>query len=458
MLNRQRERAPLWPTHMKRVVPRPATCRVVSATGIVCLLLLAGCAATPKAPRLTEQQRQLNVQSFDYVWTTIRDKHFDPELGGLDWEALRAELRPKVEQATTMPPARGAMTDMLDRLGQSHFAIIPAELYTDMEDPDATGPREAVTGIDVRVLEGHALVTSVDPGSGASEAGVKPGWEITRIGKKDTAPILARLDEEFEGKTFKDLVLARAVMGRMKGELGDTVSVGFVDGEKRAVDLELTLGEPKGRRVQFGNLPPLQVWIETTRIDDEIGYIAVGSFFDPAYVMAEFNQAMQSFMDAKGVIIDIRGNLGGIGGMAMGMAGWFVDRKGLHLGTTYLRNNELKFVVFPRPLTYSGPVALLVDGLSASTSEIFAGGLKDLGIARVFGARTAGAALPSQIEKLPNGDGFQYAIADYISQGGETLEGNGVTPDVEIAPTRETLLRGEDPVKQAAVAWIRGTK
>ena len=65
-------------------------------------------------------------------------------------------------------------------------------------------------------------------------------------------------------------------------------------------------------------------------------------------------------------------------------------------------------------------------------------GLKDLGRARIFGTRTAAAALPSLFEKLPNGDGFQYAIANYISEGGKPLEGLGVTPDVETPITRDS--------------------
>jgi carboxyl-terminal processing protease len=121
------------------------------------------------------------------------------------------------------------------------------------------------------------------------------------------------------------------------------------------------------------------------------------------------------------------------------------------------RDTEVKFVVSPRAETFKGPVAILIDGLSASTSEILAGGLQGLGRARVFGSQSAGAALPSAIEKLPNGDGFQYAFANYVSEGGGVLEGSGVTPDVELTPTRAQLLEGKDPVLEAAVEWIRGS-
>jgi len=193
-------------------------------------------------------------------------------------------------------------------------------------------------------------------------------------------------------------------------------------------------------------------------IDQNIGYIAFNGFLDPINVMPAFNNAMKSFMDADGLIIDIRGNPGGVGDMAMGMAGWLVAEKNRRLGTLYMRDNELKVVVNPRANTYTGPVVIIVDGLSTSCSEIFSGGLKDLGRARIFGSRTGGAALPSIIEKLPNGDGFQYAFANYRSEGGEVLEGAGVTPDEEVVPTREALLQGRDLVLETAVAWIRSQK
>jgi carboxyl-terminal processing protease len=81
--------------------------------------------------------------------------------------------------------------------------------------------------------------------------------------------------------------------------------------------------------------------------------------------------------------------------------------------------------------------------------------LQDLGRARIFGTRTAGAALPSIVVKLPNGDGFQYAFANYISADGEALEGAGVEPDQPAPPSRDALLNGGDPALDAALEWIR---
>jgi carboxyl-terminal processing protease len=100
-------------------------------------------------------------------------------------------------------------------------------------------------------------------------------------------------------------------------------------------------------------------------------------------------------------------------------------------------------------------VAVLVDGLSMSGSEVFAAALQDMGRARIFGSRTAGAVLGSTVERLPNGDRFQYAFSDYVSATGRRLEGHGVVPDIAVSLTRDALLKGSDPVIEAAVEWIR---
>ena len=181
-------------------------------------------------------------------------------------------------------------------------------------------------------------------------------------------------------------------------------------------------------------------------------------FLDLLRVMQFFGNAVEQCAKCDGIIVDVRGNVGGIGAMAMGMSGWFISKPGQRLGTMTMRSATLNFVVNPRLGAYSGPLAILVDGLSASTAEIFAGGLQDLGRARVFGTRTAAAALPSIITRLPNGDGFQYAVANYVSASGRPLEANGVIPDAEVRSTRETLLTGRDAVLDAALDWIRAQK
>ena len=103
---------------------------------------------------------------------------------------------------------------------------------------------------------------------------------------------------------------------------------------------------------------------------------------------------------------------------------------------------------------FSRPLAIVVDGGSASTSEIFAGGMQKLGRATVVGRRTAGAALPAHLIKLPNGDRFMYAVADFLGPDGKTIEGVGVPPDREIPIDRDLIADRRDPDLATAVEFI----
>ncbi len=104
---------------------------------------------------------------------------------------------------------------------------------------------------------------------------------------------------------------------------------------------------------------------------------------------------------------------------------------------------------------FAGPLAILIDGMSVSTSEIFAGGMQAIGRARVFGETSAGQALPAGTYQLPDGDVLMHVIADFRAPGGTRIEGRGVIPDVPVVPDRQRLLSGLDPVLDAAVQWIR---
>ncbi len=415
-------------------------------------LPLAACAALALA--LTPEQRQLNIDSFEQVWKTVRDKHWQVKPAGLDWQAVHDELRPAIEKADSMEAARAVMNDMLGRLHQTHFGIVPAELYADVGGESQAHDR--TTGLDVRVVESQVLVTSVETGSPAASAGVQRGWQIVQIAGVDLAPVVATLNETYGKSSLREIMLRRAILSRLEGDGGQPVKVGFLDGANQPVTKNLARAKPKGTLTQFGYLYPSYVWFDASRVGGgNIGYVSFNMFLDPARLMNLFGEAVTSCMQCDGFIVDVRGNPGGLGAMAMGMAGWFIDRPDQRLGTLYMRDTTLKFIVNPRAKTFAGPLAILVDGASASTSEILAEGLKDLGRARVFGSRTAAAALPSMFEKLPNGDGFQYAVANYISEGGQPLEGLGVTPDVETPLTRRALLEGKDPALDAAIAWIQ---
>jgi carboxyl-terminal processing protease len=402
--------------------------------------------AAPIFAQLTAEQKRLNLESFEKVWTTIRDQHWEQKPGGLDWDAIHAEYLPKMQQTETMDQARAVLRDMLGRLHQTHFAILPRDLYDNLNGPVAGAAGTGMPGFEIRVIDGHVIVSE--------GPAVPAGWELIRAGGVEMAALLAKLRGD---PSIHELQLYRAVAAELIGPVGSTREYTFLDESNVRVTRELRCLAPRGRFAGFGNLPPVPVWFESRRIGNA-GYIRFNWFLDLVRLMTQFGDAVERCSECDGLVIDLRGNLGGIGAMAMGMAGWLVDKPGQRLGTMYMHGATLNYTINPRVQAYTGPVAILVDGLSASTAEIFAQGLKDIGRARVFGARTAAAALPSVIIRLPNGDGFQYAVANYISEGGRALDGNGVVPDVEVRLTREALLAGHDPALDTALEWIRKQK
>ncbi len=435
--------------------------------GVVSLWCDCVLAAPAGAPAADDELQTKNLKSFETVWTIIRDKHFDPTLGGLDWQAIHDEFRPKIEQSASVAQCRRQLQQMIGRLGQSHFAIIPGDIYDairkdEAEDKaDATKPKKKsgrdTPGFDVRVVDGHVLVVKVDDEHASARLGIRPGWEVLQVGGEDMPALVQKTQKAVKSKHL-GLELSRAVAQRLQGRAGDKIKVVFRDGQDTEVPLQVPLTKPKGTASTFGNLPTVYVTYESRKIDKTIGYFYLSMFFDPPRVLKALEESVRENLQSDGFIVDLRGNPGGLGAMAMGVGGWFMQKPEQKLGTMTTREGALNFVLFPRAQTFDGPLAILVDDMSASTSEILAGGLQDLKRARVFGTRTAGAALPSTFVLLPNGDRFQYAFASYVSVGGKALEGNGVTPDIVVTPTREALLAGGDPVLNAAVEWIRGEK
>lgn len=414
-------------------------------------------------------RRARNTETFDAVWTIVRDSHWDPERTGATWDAVRDELRPKAEAAADQDALRAVLMEALARLGQSHFTIIPAELSS--AAPDAARLREGRSGATLwfaprggKPGEWDAIVCAVEPGSPAEAAGIAPGMTVQRIGDRVLGERLPAGDGLERGER------AQIATALASGEPGSSAVWRIVPREGEPRDVTVTYAADERPRSTFGALPPLPTELTWRHLDEtererwgagnhEIGLIAFSVWLIP--VAKPFDTAMDTLRESDGIIIDVRGNPGGIGAMAMGIAGHFTDEP-RNLGEMRSRDATLNFATNPRRVgaagqpvePYAGPLAILVDESTASTSEIFAGGLQHLGRAKVFGRRTAGAALPAIMTPLPNGDVFLHAIADYRLPDGAALEATGVRPDNAHPYDAAHYAREGDPALAEAVRWI----
>lgn len=397
-------------------------------------------APPPADPRLTA-----DLASFDEMWQKVADTFWDPNYDGVDWNAVRTELRPKVEASKSRDEARKVMAEALRRLGKTHFGIAPSDDATPGAPADDAEP-----GVELRILDHEVVIVGTEPDSPAAKSRLKPGMVVEAVNDVALAPVIAAAAKEKSSLT--PLFQVRAVMNLVRGGADSKVSL-RIKGEKAPVELARV---HIGRTASLGNLGNAPLIYEARMLDKSTAYLRLSIFLDPATVMPQIEKDLTTFASARGLIIDLRGNPGGIGGMAMGITGYLVDVAGQKLGTMQLRGSSLDFVINPQVVQFRGRVAVLIDELSASTSEILAGGLQDLHRARIFGRTSPGAALPSVIDKLPNGDRFQHAIANYTSTGSKVLEGAGVTPDVIVPLDLKTLRGKQDPVIAAATRWIAG--
>ena len=182
--------------------------------------IVALAAAAAGAAELTPSERQANIDSFEYVWKTVRDRHWEARPGGLDWQAVHDELRPKVEKAPSTAEAREVIAGMLDRLHQTHFGVFPSEVYKEFDSP---GAADGETGIDVRVLEGHAIVTGVDPDSPVSRGRLCPkgsaSLQLTTGGAREyRVKYRGRYEKkgvDLDLDTAMDMIAERVIAGRL---------------------------------------------------------------------------------------------------------------------------------------------------------------------------------------------------------------------------------------------------
>jgi carboxyl-terminal processing protease len=278
-------------------------------------------------------------------------------------------------------------------------------------------------------------------------------------------PAFGGVDWEQARRDFRPRVVAaaspddaRRVMREMLARLGQSHFVILSDAE--AVEGAAAPEPVGGTVVQFGNLPALTVRTDVRELATPEGRRAgfIGFNVWMAAIDDPVARAVDRFRALDGIVLDLRGNPGGLAVMMSGIAGHFFPEPVL-LGRMRTRQGDLEFRANPRIATpegrrvvpFGGRLAILVDARTGSTSECFAGALQDLGRARLFGQRTMGQALPAVTKQLPTGDVFLHAIGTFTTSTGRVLEGQGLRPEVEVTP------RGAAPDDAAlaeALRWI----
>lgn len=395
---------------------------------------------------------QIRQKTFDRVWSIVNERHFDPTFGGVDWKKVGESYKPLALAAKTNQEFHAVLNQMIGELNQSHFSI-----YTPEGEQELTKCNDGIVGADIKIVENKVLVTRIESNSPAEKAGLKTGFEIVKIDNRSIPEILLPVETSFTGRklsdTLKQTYRERSLNRLLCGKPETIIKVEALNKQSKSQSFSLTRTAYKGEidKVAEG-LPPFKLLFEAKRLPSNIGYVSFNVWLPKQ--ANRVRDAIVSMRDTKGIIIDLRGNSGGQGNLVNTVGGvLFSDR--VSFGKTKTRYGGYDFWVIPQEKIYDGKIVILTNNGTGSTSEIFAGGMKDLARAEIIGERTAGAVLPATIEKLPTGANFMYAVADYRTPNGVLLEGRGVEPDIEVKLTRPSLLDGRDLQMEAAIRELR---
>ena len=409
------------------------------------------------------------LTSFDQVWDQVRTQYFDFERIESEWHLARETLRPQAAETQSIEQLRALLAELLGLIGESHFGIVPAEwmnrLATLNEAAGHTGQGSAASsGLRVRLVGDQVLISDVLDGRPAARAGIRRGWLLEAVNDKAIAEILASIDDtDEEARTRARQLLEFALHERLAfPDDGRELSLRLIDPAGERQERQVTPTAAGIALVQLGQLPPMPFEFDLGAIETDDHCVTILRF---SSWVPQLNQALEQqrerLLACPGLIIDLRGNPGGVMSTMVNLAADLVSEP-IVLGQLMRADGHVDFRVMPRRVAMdgtrlqpiSGPVANLIDSLSASTSEMFASGMQAAGRARVFGETSAGMALPAQLLRLASGDSLMYAFADYRDGAGRRIEGQGVTADEVVALTPATLSDPSSPVLQAALHWI----
>jgi carboxyl-terminal processing protease len=420
---------------------------------IATVFLFSGLSVFAQSPVAVVEKPALDpsvrTEAFEKVWNTVNEKHYDPSFGGVDWRKVRESYLPKAMAAKTDEELHAVLRKMLSELKLSHYGIYPRDLASRISG-------NAGIGVELKMIDGQPVVYRVEPGSTGAAAGLKPGLVVQKVDGKTVAellkPLEASLAERQLSDRMKTLYRERTTSAFITGAVDTKVTVEVQSDKGSSMTVTAVRKAFTGEMSQaIGNFPAQRVEFESKLLDNNIGYIRFNMWVIPQ--LPKIRAAIREFANARGIIFDLRGNPGGVGGMAPGVAGNLTDRQ-ISLGSMTSRESSVNFIAYPQQQPFAGPVVILTDYGTGSTSEVFAAGMQEIGRATIIGETSAGAVLPSVFDTLPTGAIFQYAISDYRSPKNVLIEGRGVVPNIKVLQTRADLLAGRDPQLEAAVKQI----
>lgn len=346
----------------------------------------------------TSLTRNLDFRSTEEVYDLLKQK-FD---GKLEVDKLEDGLKQGLVNAAGDP-----------------YTVYLSEKEAQQFEDDLNGTFTGI-GAELGKRDGKIVVITPINGAPAQKAGIRAGDEIITINKEDATSL--SID---------------AAVNKIRGEVGSTVTLGIVrDGVKQ--DISVVRAEI--------NVPS----VESEILDGNVGYLKISRFSDDTSELAR--KAAQDFKakNVSSVIVDVRNNGGGLLSSAVDIAGLWLDNK---VVVEERRGDKvISSLKSGDNLPLAGiPTKMLINGGSASASEILAGALSDHKAAQLIGEKTYGKGSVQELLDLSNGGKLKVTVARWFTPNGKNIDKEGIKPDIEVKLTPKDFEADKDPQKDRAL-------
>ena len=310
---------------------------------------------------------------------------------------------------------------MLSSLDDPYSRFLNAQEYS--EQTTSIDSKIVGIGVNITSISGKIVIISTVENTPAQKIGIKAGDILSKVDGKDV-----------HGKNISEIAQL------IRGKEGTQVEIEFIRNGQKYSKI-ITRAKIEIKSVNHKILP------------ENIGYIQITSFLG-SNVAQDFSNSMNSIKGTKGLILDLRGNTGGLLPNAIFIADMFLSEGNIvsivdRNGTKNDINAQFK------PTITKKPMIILIDGATASASEIVSGALKDSEIAVLVGEKTYGKGMVQKIYPMPNKTGMNLTIAKYLTPNGSDINKRGITPDYVVKYTEKDYYTKKDPQLDEAKKIMR---
>ncbi len=354
---------------------------------------------------------------FITAWRNAKKQYVDPTMNGQDWVRWKNRYLPYIE---TNEDVYVAVNSMLQSLNDPYSRFMDISEYENQN----INIESYISGIGI-VLENKSnkiVISKIYNDSPAQKAELKIGDTIINI----------------DGKNIENEP-AESVVSMIRGNRGTIIAI---EVKRQGKKIKKTLTR---ENIKIKNLD-VQV------LQNELAYIRVISFMGKD-VSKEFEKALKETKNVKGLIIDLRGDAGGLLTNAVVIGNMFINN-GKIVNVIYRNGINIPIPAQKTAIFKDKPIVILADRGTASASEILTGALRDNKKAIIVGEKTYGKNSIQQIIPLPNKTGMNLTIAKYLMPNSEDIHLKGIAPDYEVAYTEQDYIKDEDPQLKKALCIL----